>query len=86
MSRCSIRVLKARVTTTLIKTSKAHKIDYFVGPNGNPTVDPNRHIHVIHDEKKQEVTLLLTDRTREKISHRISVLRSRCLEIRRETR
>ena len=44
---------------------KADKIDYFIGSNGNPTVDPNRHIHVIHDERKQEVTLVLTDRTQE---------------------
>jgi hypothetical protein len=42
---------------------KADKTDYFIGPNGNPTVDPNRHVHVIHDERKQEVTLVLTDRT-----------------------
>jgi hypothetical protein len=44
---------------------EADKIDYFVGPDGNPTVDPNRHIHVIHDELEHEVTLLLTDRTQE---------------------
>ena len=44
---------------------KADKTDYFIGPDGNPTVDPDRHIHVIHDELKKEVTLVLTDRTQE---------------------
>jgi hypothetical protein len=47
----------------------ADKVDYFIGPNGNPTVNPNRHIHVIHDERKQEVTLVLTDRTQTKVSN-----------------
>ena len=44
---------------------EADKVDYFIDQNGNPTVDPDRHIHVIHDEEKQEVTLVLTDRTQE---------------------
>jgi hypothetical protein len=44
---------------------EADVTDYFIGPNGNPTVDPNRHIHVIHDEGKKEVKLILTDRTQE---------------------
>jgi hypothetical protein len=41
----------------------ADKTDYFIGPDGKPTVDPNRHVHVIHDERKEEVILVLTDRT-----------------------
>lgn len=44
---------------------KAGVTDYFIGPDGNPTIDPNRHIHVIHDEKSQEVKLILTDRTQQ---------------------
>ncbi|MGX4657898.1 hypothetical protein ACWCHM_29885 [Micromonospora sp. SCSIO 07396] len=35
----------------------------FIGPDHQPTVDPNRHIHVIHDEAKKSVTLVITDRT-----------------------
>lgn len=41
----------------------ASKIDYFIGPDEQPTVDPNRHIHVIHDEKDKTVILVVTDRT-----------------------
>lgn len=45
------------------------KTDYFVGPDGNPTYAPDRHVHVIHDEKSKTVTLLLTDRTHQKDQH-----------------
>lgn len=38
-------------------------VEYFVGPDGNKTYSPDRHIHVIHDEAKKEVRLRLTDRT-----------------------
>lgn len=38
-------------------------VEYFVGPDGNKTYSPERHVHVIHDETKKEVRLVLTDRT-----------------------
>ena len=41
----------------------ADTVDYFVDENGRQTFDPKRHVHVIHDEKKQEVRLVVTDRT-----------------------
>jgi hypothetical protein len=38
-------------------------VEYFVGPDGNKTYSPDRHVHVIHDETKGEVRVVLTDRT-----------------------
>jgi hypothetical protein len=43
--------------------SNRETIDYFVGPDGKETFRPDRHVHVIHDEAKHEVRLVLTDRT-----------------------
>lgn len=43
--------------------SRPNIVDYFIGPDGNPTFAPDRHIHVIHNEATKEVKLVLTDRT-----------------------
>jgi hypothetical protein len=40
-----------------------NRTEYFIGPDGNLTFAPDRHVHVIHNEKDKEVILVLTDRT-----------------------
>jgi hypothetical protein len=56
--------------------SKSDIVDYFIGPDGNPTFAPDRHIHVIHNEAAKEVTLVLTDRTQteKKDQHGVPVI------------
>ena len=40
-------------------------VEYFIGPDGTPTFDPERHVHVIHDGTAGPgtVELIITDRT-----------------------
>lgn len=37
-------------------------VEYFLDENRNKTLDPKLHVHVIHDERKNEVHLHITDR------------------------
>jgi hypothetical protein len=35
----------------------------FIGPEGQPTFHPERHLHVIHKEDSKKVVVVMTDRT-----------------------
>lgn len=42
--------------------AKGRVVDYFLDENRNKTLDSKLHVHVIHDERKDEVRLHITDR------------------------
>lgn len=58
---------------TYFSAGNRHTVEYFIGPDGNQTFEPERHIHVIHheqtDKRKNWVELILTDRTVNGNSH-----------------
>ena len=56
-------------TSRLGKRPNSGTIEYFIGPDGNPNCLPDRHIHVIHNEKRKTVTLRVTDRTQSGDEH-----------------
>lgn len=43
-------------------TSSSQTSDYFLNDRGQKTFDPTLHVHVIHDDGKAEVRMLITDR------------------------
>ena len=53
----------------LTDEATASTVGYFIGSDKQPTIDPNRHVHVIdkeqiiHDEIERSVILVITDRT-----------------------
>lgn len=51
--------------------SSNETVEYFIGPDGTPTFEPERHVHVIHDGKAGPgtVKLIITDRTQEGDPH-----------------